>query len=88
MVGLDVAVEHGSAFGRIAVLGQADTPWQLLAIHPSPGHACHIEDWFARGSDLMVRYGSRPAIHLHFKLTSERYRTTNSKRVSADLMSG
>ena len=49
--------------------------WQLLHVHPSPAHACQIEDSFARGSDLMVRYGQSPsdlfAFQLDFRVVPE-----------------
>ncbi len=40
----------------IQVAGPGATPLHVLAIQPVPAHACQIDDQFARGSDLMVRY--------------------------------
>ncbi|MCC6508785.1 MAG: hypothetical protein IT423_06740 [Pirellulaceae bacterium] len=40
----------------------------LLKVNPIPGHACQIDDWFARGSDLMVRYGQSNADQFAFQL--------------------
>ena len=41
---------------------------QLLQVVPSPQHACQIEDSFARGSDLMVRYGQSESDSFAFQL--------------------
>lgn len=46
----------------------APTAWQLLQILPQPQHSCQIEDWFARGSDLMVRYGQSPDDRFAFQI--------------------
>ena len=49
-----VDLAHPSA--GVSIEGPTKAPWQLMAIHPVPAHACQIDDQFARGSDLMVRY--------------------------------
>lgn len=41
---------------------------QLLEVRPTPRHACEIEDSFARGSDLMVRYGQSESDQFAFQL--------------------
>ena len=42
--------------------------WQLLQVHPSPAHACQVDDSFVRGSDLMVRYGQSESDRFAFQL--------------------
>lgn len=42
--------------------------WHLLQITPAPRHACEIEDSFARGSDLMIRYGQSESDSFAFQL--------------------
>ena len=39
-----------------------------MAIRPVPAHACHIDDQFARGSDLMVRYDQSEKDQFAFQL--------------------
>ncbi len=52
----------------IAIEGPSDAQWQLMAIHPVPAHACQIDDHFARGSDLMVRYAQSEQDQFAFQL--------------------
>lgn len=61
-----VDLAHPSA--GISIEGPAKSPWQLMAIHPVPSHACLIDDQFARGSDLMVRYGQSENDQFAFQL--------------------
>lgn len=42
--------------------------WQLLQVIPAPAHARQIEDYFARGSDLMVRYGQSESDSFAFQV--------------------
>lgn len=52
----------------VSVEGPVKQPWQLMAIRPVPAHACHIDDQFARGSDLMVRYNQSEQDQFAFQL--------------------
>ena len=52
----------------VSLEGPTKSPWQLMAIHPVPKHACQIDDQFARGSDLMVRYGQSEKDQFAFQL--------------------
>lgn len=58
-IALDSAWSAGSNSAR---------SWRLMAIHPVPSHACHIDDHFARGADLMVRYGQSEHDQFAFQL--------------------
>ncbi|MGN6543518.1 MAG: hypothetical protein ACTHK7_00600 [Aureliella sp.] len=61
----DLAQPHAGLRVEQAERGQVA---QLLQVHPSPQHACEIEDSFLRGSDLMVRYGQSESDHFAFQL--------------------
>ncbi len=54
--------------GLQATAPDAMGAWQPLQIEPVPAHACTIEDSFARGSDLMVRYGQSEQDRYAFQL--------------------
>ncbi len=61
-------VDLANPSAGVSIEGPANTPWQLMAIHPIPAHACHIDDQFARGSDLMVRYDQTEKDQFAFQL--------------------
>jgi hypothetical protein len=46
--------------------------WHLLKIRPAPAHACTVDDWFARGSDLMVRYAQSETERFAFQIDFRR----------------
>ncbi len=63
-----MAIRFGASNCGIAIEGPSDAQWQLMAIHPVPAHACQIDDHFARGSDLMVRYAQSEQDQFAFQL--------------------
>jgi hypothetical protein len=52
----------------VTLVGPSTAPWQVLEIHPLPKHACQIDDGFARGSDLMVRYAQSAEDRFAFQI--------------------
>jgi len=50
------------------VAGASRCDWHLLRVRPVPAHSCAVDDWFTRGSDLMVRYAQRDSERFAFQI--------------------